>query len=1053
MSRYVLLSSVLASLAHRLGARQLGLLLLVATATFVSEAVVASKLTVATEDRGEVDFASQVAPLLSRHCLRCHAAGNQESGISLATAEDFYDADLVIPGQPAESLLYQVITTSGDQPPRMPPAGTPLEADELMLIERWIAAGAEWPAELPLSATAEADSNWWSLQPLAEVSPPEPNGLPAAWRSNPIDRFVFAKLATSGLVTGESVTGDSAATGDSAGGQVPAPPADRRTLLRRLTFDLHGLPPTPAEMQAFLSDTRADAYERVIDRLLASPRYGQRYAQHWLDIAHYADTHGFERDLRRDHAWPYRDYVIDAFNQDKPYARFLQEQIAGDVLWPVDQQAIIATGFLAAGPWDFVGQVETQSPVLRRAARALDLDDMATQVMAATMALTVNCARCHDHKLDPISQREYFQLQAVFAGAERAERIVRPEQLEQYERDRARLRERLQELDSEIALQTGHGVDLADLVGGGQGFGDGVVGAGIDPRTAKVQEVRMGDLDDVRLNQFRASENRFVDGVFIPTGQAAAEQLALAAEAGVVISTTGLRAGRLPVTSGKAWDSIRNGPVNSQYSPSLDGIDFAAAGHSLLGLHANVGITFDLRPIAANWQAGDLRFTAQLGYFGAEGDFRADVRILLDGQPLRVVEQLNRRAGLQSIDLPLPRSARFLTLIVTDGGNGYSHDQVGFGDAQIKPANPPQLSPDQQTRLVELRDSRDVVASQLAELSEPPRFYGVNNLAAAPDVRVLGRGDPESPLGEPLAPAALSALQMLDPQLGTAEMPAGERRAALARWITDPANPLTPRVIVNRLWHWHFGKGLVATPSDFGFGGGRPSHPRLLDWLAGQLAANGGSLKALHRLILTSQTYRQQSYFAAPQEAAQIDAENRLLWRQNSRRLEAEAIRDAVLMVSGKLNEQAGGPGFELFDYEQAYAPIYRYRAGDDPQLWRRSIYRFRVRTTPNPFLSTLDCPDPANLTAARLTTTTPLQSLAMFNNAFMLRQAEYFAARLRAESGDSVDQQVRRGFQLAFARSPTPEELQLSMQFVGRQGLFAFCRSLLNTNEFIYVD
>ncbi|MCA8995150.1 MAG: DUF1553 domain-containing protein, partial [Planctomycetaceae bacterium] len=284
-----------------------------------------------------------------------------------------------------------------------------------------------------------------------------------------------------------------------------------------------------------------------------------------------------------------------------------------------------------------------------------------------------------------------------------------------------------------------------------------------------------------------------------------------------------------------------------------------------------------------------------------------------------------------------------------------------------------------------------------------------------------------------------------------------ERRAALARWITHPDNPLVRRVIVNRLWQWHFGTGLVDTPSDFGYGGGRPSHPELLDWLADELARRNWSLKAMHRLIVTSDTYKQVSTVGEPRalkvDPTKIDADNRLLWRQNPRRIEAEAIRDSVLSVSGKLNPERGGPGFEDFEYQDAYAPIYTYITADEPELWRRSIYRYRVRTTPDRFLTTFDCPDPANLTPQRLTTTTPLQSLALYNNDFMLRQARYFAERLEREVGNDSNAQVQRAFELAFGRHPTPQETSLSTDFVDKQGLFTFCRSLFNANEFLYVD
>ena len=849
--------------------------------------------------------------------------------------------------------------------------------------------------------------------------------------------------------------------------------ADRRTLIRRLSFDLHGLPPTPEAVKAFVNNEDPKAYEKLVDQMLESPHYGERFARHWLDIAHYADTHGFERDKRRDNAWRYRDYVIRALNEDKPYDRFLQEQIAGDVLWPDDEQAVIATGFLSAGPWDFVGQVETKSPVLRRSARSLDLDDMATQVMTATMAMTINCARCHDHKLDPISQREYYQLRAVFAGIKREDRVVSDAALNQYEKQKQELIALRNRLDFEKGRLEGEGLNLADIVGGGNGVGTGTYRNGIDPRNAKVQTRNFGNLGNVVTNTFSPSAFEFIDGVFVPDGDNG--------KAEIPVSSTGVSITGLPKTSGKAWDMIRNGPVASQHSPELDGINFTKDGHSLLVLHANAGLTFDLEAMRKAAQSSEsssgmpdteslatLRFTAKLGYFGAVGNNFADAWVFVDGKKAADFQKLRRADGLQMIDVELSASARFLTLVSTDGGNGYGMDQIGFGDPRVKLSSPPMLTEETRNRLAEIKAQREQVEKDLETLGPPPRFYGVVAEKTVPKVKLLTRGNPESPSGDALIPAALSSLEMLDSRLGTLDTPEGERRAALARWITHPDNPLVRRVIVNRLWQWHFGTGLVNTPSDFGFGGGRPSHPQLLDWLAKEMANRNWSLKAMHRLIVTSETYKQRSSTdvqhvaetkgkeeATPSyiDPTKIDADNRLLWRQNPRRIEAEAIRDSVLFVSGKLNPKRGGPGFEDFQYQDAYAPIYTYVTADEPALWRRSIYRYIVRTTPDRFLTALDCPDPANLTPKRLTTTTPLQSLALYNNDFMLRQARYFAERLGSEAGKDVNTQVQRAFALAFGRQPSAEEDRIAMDFVKQQGMFALCRSLLNSNEFLYVD
>jgi hypothetical protein len=977
-----------------------------------------------------IDFGKQIAPIFQQHCVRCHSPGNIQGVISLATIDDLKSNEYVVVGDADKSHLIELVTSRDGKPPAMPQKAEPLSMEQVGLLRQWIEQGAKWPSDVVVKETSKADASWWALQPLSvpfrSAKAASSNASFAGAKATlTLDDFILAKLSEKGLAL--------------------SPTADRRTLIRRLSFELLGLPPTPQEVEAFVNDPDPAAYAKLVDRMLDSPHYGERFARHWLDLAHYADTHGFERDMRRDNAWRYRDYVIHALNQDKPYDRFLQEQIAGDVLWPEDPQAVIATGFLAAGPWDFVGQVETKSDELRRSARSLDLDDMATQVMTSTMATTIHCCRCHDHKLDPISQQEYYQLRAVFAGSKRGDRVISEAAVKQDEETRAEWTATLQSIDFEIGKLEGAGLDLADMVGGGNGWGGGIYRQGIDARTGAVQTRDLGAIDNVMTNTLVRTKSEFIDGVFIPDGENG--------KAVIPVSTTGVTVTGLPKTSSAAWDVIRNGPVASQHSPELGGIDFTKDGHSLLGLHANSGITFDLIAIRLASHQTEMRFTAKLGYFGASGGNRADAWVFLDGKQIAVYPQLTRDQGLQDVNLELPVDARFLTLISTDGGNGYGHDQVGFGDPKLKPAVPTTLNEEDRLRLRSLRQERTTVQGRLSSLSPTPKFYGVVGEKKAPPVHLLVRGDSESPAGEPLAPAALTSLKMLDPSLGDIDTSEGDRRAALARWITHPENPLTPRVIVNRLWHWHFGQGIVNTPSDFGYGGDRPSHPELLDWLAHQLKVQGWSLKSLHRMILNSKTYQQQSQHDKDSASVEVDADNRLLWRQNPRRLEAEVIRDAVLQVSGKLNSEQGGPGFQDFTYEEAYAPIYRTITADEPALWRRSIYRYIVRTTPDRFLTTFDCPDPANLTAKRLNTTTPLQSLALYNNDFILRQSRHFAQRIESEVGAIAVEQVNRAFQISLGRLPSHQEQRLAVSFVEQQGLFALCRSLLNSNEFVYVD
>ena len=865
----------------------------------------------------------------------------------------------------------------------------------------------------------EARLQHWAYQPIQKQEPPQGTSAKG------LDAFLLAKLQEKGLSF--------------------SPEADRRVLIRRLAFDLLGLPPTPQQVQAFVADTAPDAYEKVVDAFLKMPEFGERQARHWLDVAHYADTHGFERDKRRDNAWRYRDYVIEAFNTDKPYDVFLQEQIAGDVLWPNKPDAVIATGFLAAGPWDFVGQMETKSDILRRAARALDLDDMVTQVMTCTMGTTINCARCHDHKLDPISQREYYDLWSVFAGLKRGDRDVNAEESKRAAEERDRNQKALRAVIAELGEITGEGLDLADMIGGGSGRGTGIKDAGIHPGTGVVGTTKFGYHREIRANRLQKVEWRdaqtpkFVQWVFVPDGR---EEVSAAYK----VPVTGV-----PATSGHAWDIVRNGPINAQVATVIDGIDYSTKGHSILGLHANGGVVFNLDEIRKVHGIAQMRMTAMVG-FGAKKEAAnslADFTVFVGGE-MKFQRLKMRKSDSAHIDIIIPPHAKTLTLVATDGGDGISSDLLFLGDAKLSPDLDVQpLTPELKARVTALRAEEKRLTAEVSKTQTSHQIYAVV-AGPPPVVQILRRGDPESP-GDPTTPGALTAITMLKPDFGTADMPEGERRKALAHWITDTRNPLTRRVIANRLWHWHFGQGIVNTPSDFGLGGDRPSHPELLDWLADELLASGWSLKHLHKLIVMSAAYRQQS--TTQGSASQIDANNRLLWRQNPRRLEAEAIRDAVLSVSGCLNSQRGGPGYEDFKYEEAYAPIYSYVTPDEPALWRRSIYRFVVRSTPHRFMTTMDCPDPANLTPSRLTTTTALQSLALFNNDFMLRQTQHLADRLHKEAGANPKAQIRTAMSLLFARQPSEAESSAAEKFILKQGLFAFCRSLLNANEFVYVD
>ena len=866
------------------------------------------------------------------------------------------------------------------------------------------------------NALEDQRAHHWSVQPV----PPQQTG-------KTIDDFITAGLTAQHLQMSEQ--------------------ADPRTLIRRLTFDLTGLPPSPEEVEAFVTPDRPNvAYEDLVDRLLASPHYGERWARHWLDIAHYADTHGFERDQLRPNAWRYRDYVIESLNADKPYDQFLREQIAGDVIAPHDPQAVIATGFLAAGPWDFVGHVETQSPALNRAARAGDLDDMVTQVITSTMGITINCARCHDHKLDPISQQEYYQLRAVFAGVKRDNREVSAEESARLREEKARLQTQSAKARAEIARLTGEDLDLADMVGGGDGRGTGNKGSGLVLASGATTMGKLAFQENIPPNKllapkFSPDSKPFIKGIFLPQGGAES----------VLEIAPGIQLKDFPSTSLQSWDAVRDGPLNAQVHAKANDVDFLSEGHSVLGLHANAGIVFDLAAIRQFHHLGKIQLQATVAFGAGEaaGDTRADIAIYVDGMRVLHRDKL-RKSDSVPVDLSIPETAAFLTFVATDGGDGIGHDLLYLGDARLKPAEADAtLTPADAARLDQLKMELQQLQKDIDAVPEPPQVYAVVSQDTPPVIRVQRRGNPEDEAQE-VVPGGIAWSSHAAAAFGDNATPGGQRRRALAEWITHPANPLTTRVLVNRLWHHHFGQGLVTTPSDFGLGGDKPSHPELLDWLAAEFLKSGWSLKHMHKLIVMSAAYRQQS--TTPISATNHDSGNRLLWRQNARRLDAESLHDAVLSVAGTLNPTMGGPGYRDFNYTEAYAPIYEYITPETPNLLRRSIYRFIVRTTPHEFMSTMDCPDPANFTPARAHTTTALQALALSNNELMLQQADAFAKSIQRET-NSPEAAVRRAFARALLRAPSPDELAAGLQLASQQGLMVLCRMLINANEFVYLD
>ncbi|MCC9609440.1 DUF1553 domain-containing protein [Blastopirellula sp. JC732] len=953
-------------------------------------------------------FQDEVAPILQKKCLSCHSGAEPKGDFSLQSASAALADGYIEPGDAAASHLVELITpTNGTA--EMPKDADPLSAAELAVIRKWIDNGAKWPEEFVLKEPAVADFTWWSYQPLVRPSVPEADD---GWARTPIDHFILQTWKDRGLHA--------------------SPAADRRTLIRRVTYDLIGLPPTPEEIAAFEQDNDPQAYEKLVDRLLASDHYGERWARHWLDVAKYADTCGYDKDKLRPNAWPYRDYVIRSLNEDKPYGRFVQEQIAGDVLFPGEPDGVLGLGFLAAGPWDFIGHVEVpESKIDGKVARNLDRDDVVSNVINSFCSVTVQCARCHNHKFDPITQENYYGLQAAFAAIDRAERPYDqvPEVLQQQrelEKQKSQLKSDLAKLDQQIKQDGGPRLEeieksLAQLKSQAAvektpefGYHSAIVAS---PTTEKWVEVDLGQPAKIAQLAIHPCHDEF-GGIGAGFGFPVRFQVQVALAAG-------------------EWVTVADHTKE----------DFP-----------NPGLT----PLMIDGAAEPIRFVRVTATQLTE---RKDDYILA----LSEVEAINaagenvalgaKVTSLDSIEAPI----RWARTNLTDGK--WARDpnpDRGAKVAELTAERKRLVSPEREQQLAQLQTSLASIERKITELPKSRMVYAAatefptqGNFKAtggAPrTIRLLHRGDVQNPREE-LPPGVLPLASDSNWRF-SADMPEGERRAAVARWLTDKDHPLVWRSIVNRIWQYHFGDGIVATPNDFGRMGAKPTHPELLDWLACEFRDDGQSLKKLHRMIVTSNVYRQSS--AHDEEQAEIDAGNQYLWRMNRRRLEAEEIRDSILAVSGALNTKMGGPGFYLFALEKTeHSPHYEYHKFDpsDPASHRRSIYRFIVRSQPDPWMTTLDCADSSQSTPRRNETLTSLQALSLLNNPFNLLMAEKFADGLQQEY-PTLPEQVDRAVLLTTGQKPTDAQRAELVAYAEQHQLVNLCRLLFNLSEFVFVD
>jgi hypothetical protein len=1041
-------------------------------------------------------FRAAVEPLLRRRCYECHshAAGNIRGGLTLDSQSGWRtggeSGPAIVPGKPDESLLIQAVRHASLE---MPPKGK-LPEEEIAVFETWVRRGAPDPRTLAVAAKPLADTRWWSLEPLARPRLPQVPPTPTAFSAvpsqplpdapsrvndganrpsparNPIDLFVADRLNRAGLAV--------------------APPASRRELLRRLYFDLLGFPPSPETVAEFLADEAPDAVDRWIDRLLASPRLGERWARHWFDTIHFAESHGYEHDVGRPNAWPYRDYVIAAFNRDTPWPRFIREQLAADVFYANDTSLTPALGFLGAGTFDL--STFSTAPVTFD---YQDRDDQVTQTMAAFASLTANCARCHDHKFDPVSQEDYYALQAVFAGISKGDLAydANPETADQRRRWTS-LRASAEARDPAVLL----GDEWREAIAAWE-RANAAATADWQPLEIVAAESRHGSQLTIAAPNIVASAGprpeRDVYSIRArvlapanppaapPTTNDNADKRARDSQTPAPSAITAIRLELL------ADPTLPKGGPGRQDNGNLhlNLIELFSPPAALqdAGGPKNATQTADSQTAAAQPAAPtSLKIRRATADFSQEG---WTVEHAIDGNAgsawgiyPKVGES---HLGVFELETPLPLdSRRELTVVLhqTHGGGhligrlALSATTSANPSARALPAElaealrtPAATRSDAQRLAIASAALRELAEAELKALPPQQRVYAAAKeverdnrtarIAEPKPVHLLARGDIAKP-GAEVPPGAIAALDHVSGRFALADPKREDsRRAALADWLAHPNNPLTWRSVANRLWHYHWERGLSDTPSDLGRMGSQPTHPELLDWMAATLRDGDGTLKPLHRLIVGSRTYQQSSDGA---NGAGVDPRNTLLWRGPRRRLDADMLRDAVLAVSGRIDWKMGSPSVQQFRSSPGpqLTPKLDYDAYDwtGPEAGRRSVYRFLWRGIADPFMEAFDFPDAALLQPSRSESVSALQALATLNNDFVLRHSEHFARRLECDETDGPDveqRRVRRAAQLVWQRDLSQHETAALADYAQRYGWPALSRVLLNSAEFLYVE
>ncbi len=888
-----------------------------------------------------VDFFTQVQPIFESRCYPCHGPEKQEVNlrtdmrVSLLRGGDT-GSPAIVPGKVGDGELLKRIH-SDDPEFRMPREGPPLSEEERVLIQTWVAEGAIWPGQMD-AVEEEVTTDLWSMQPIVKPEVPD-NGA-----ENPIDAFLNVALGEHGLEANAA--------------------ADPETLIRRASIVLTGLPATPERIEAFVADwdrSPETAYDALLDDLFQSPHFGERWAQHWLDVIRWAETTGYESNEFRKNAWPYRDYVVEAFNADKPYDQFIREQLAGDQFGQD-----VATGFLVAGP-HAPGSTVGQNPDDQAQARFDRLDETIQTVGSPLMGMTMGCARCHNHKFDPVSIKDYYSMAAVFNDIEYDHRVPK------WDDDDPRMvadREIKQALETERA-----GFEANE--DWTENWTDHI----------KVQFPR----STTRSMRFHFKPGNFtLDEIQLYDTADSEENLALSK--GVVVTTS-----KIEETVSRPPEFLVDNRLDNFFVWKHQTGD---SGESTPWVQIDLPKDFTLA-------RADLSVN-RLAHYGWQ------YMILKSGAEVKGA---------------VPKSLLRIEVLDEDGNwqtvSNVERERTQDYSERVKRIN--------------------ALADRHVEEGPAPIFAG--KLIEPTTMHVMHRGSPISPRAE----VAPMGLEVLEGDFGMdSDTPGPERRIAFADWLTRPENPLTARVMANRLWYHVFGTGIVTTPGDFGFAGGTPSHPELLDWLAADFVDGDWSVKALLRAMVSSDAFKRSS--APSDEWLAIDADAKLLWRFPPRWLEAEVLRDSILMASGSLDLRLGGLGYHIYTPKLRYDQ-WRVTNNYGPHTWRRMLYQQRMRRVDDQMFTAFDFPSCAQVQSKRPRSTTPLQALNLMNGNLVVEQAQILAQRVEREAGSGLDDQLRLMFALTLGRAPETDELDVTRGLAQSNGLSSVARALYNLNEFFYLN